>query len=292
LAIVFIIVNMRILWRTASPALLRDVGLVCLADGIVGVSFGATSVGGGLAWWVPVALSVLVFAGGSQIAAVGVVLAGGSPLAAVLAGAVLNTRLLPYGFAVADVVGGPDVAPAANVIGAGSTGTGGGHRGRLLAGRWARRLAGTHVITDESVAFTLRQPDGARRRSAFWTCGVGLFVIWNLSVLLGVALGSVVRDTNALGLDATFPAVMLALALPTLTARPTRIAAGAGAVIAVALTPVLPAGLPLLAALGGLGTRWGGWRGLLRRRPGPGSPGDLDGGAAADKGEVPVGGGR
>jgi predicted branched-subunit amino acid permease len=264
LAIVFIIVNMRILWRTASPALLRDVGLVCLADAIVGVSFGATSVGGGLAWWVPVALSVLVFAGGSQIAAVGVVLAGGSPLAAVLAGAVLNTRLLPYGFAVADVVGG----------------------------RWARRLAGAHVITDESVAFTLRQPDAARRRSAFWACGVGLFVIWNLSVLLGVALGSVVRDTSAFGLDATFPAVMLALALPTLTARPTRIAAGAGAVIAVALTPVLPAGLPLLAALGGLGTRWGGWRGLLRRRPGPGSPGDLDGGAAADKGEVPVGGGR
>jgi predicted branched-subunit amino acid permease len=189
----FIIVNMRILWRTASPALLRDVGLVCLADGIVGVSFGATSVGGGLAWWVPVALSVLVFAGGSQIAAVGVVLAGGSPLAAVLAGAVLNTRLLPYGFAVADVVGGPDVAPAANVTGAaGSTGAGGGHRGGhrggLLAGPWASRLAGAHVITDESVAFTLRQPDAARRRSAFWACGVGLFVVWNLSVLLGVAL--------------------------------------------------------------------------------------------------------
>jgi predicted branched-subunit amino acid permease len=288
----FIIVNMRILWRTASPALLRDVGLVCLADGIVGVSFGATSVGGGLAWWVPVALSVLVFAGGSQIAAVGVVLAGGSPLAAVLAGAVLNTRLLPYGFAVADVVGG----------------------------RWPRRLVGTHV------AFALRQPDAARRRSAFWACGGALFVIWNLSVLLGVALGSVVRDTNAFGLDATFPAVMLALALPTLTARSTRVAAGAGAVIAVALTPVLPAGLPLLAALGGLGTQWDGWRhgwrGRLGRRPRPGSSGDRDrdddggeaggggtaadkgagggtaankgagGGTAANKGEVPVGGGR
>ena len=110
------------------------------------------------------------------------------------------------------------------------------------------------------MAFALRQPDAARRQSAFWACGLGLFVIWNLSVLLGVALGSAVRDTSAFGLDATFPAVMLALALPTLTSRPTRIAAGAGAVIAVALTPVLPAGLPLLAALGGLGTRWGGWR--------------------------------
>jgi len=250
----FIIVNMRTIRRTPSPELLRDVGLVCLADGIVAVSFGATSVGGGLPWWVPVALSALVFAGGSQIAAVGVVLAGGSPLAAVAAGAVLNTRLLPYGFAVADVVGDQEAGPATRTAGfaaaadgagaspAGDTASG-GHRARLLAGRWLRRLVGTHVITDESVAFALRQPDAARRRSAFWACGLGLFVIWNLSVLLGVALGSAVRDTNAFGLDATFPAVMLALALPTLTSRPTRIAAGAGAVIAVALTPVLPAGL-------------------------------------------------
>src|ERR1700734_647216 len=112
---------MRTLWRTAraawprDTALVRDVGLVCLADGIVGLSFGAASVAGGLPWWVPVALSVLVFAGGSQIAAVGVVLAGGSPFAAVAAGAVLNTRLFPYGLAVADVVGttgAPGAGPA------------------------------------------------------------------------------------------------------------------------------------------------------------------------------------
>jgi predicted branched-subunit amino acid permease len=282
---VFIILNMRILWRTVSPELLRDVGLVCLADGIVGVSFGATSVGGGLAWWVPVALSVLVFAGGSQIAAVGVVLAGGSPVAAVFAGAVLNTRLFPYGLAVADVVGGTDRAGAAGAgsgageggpdhAGAASTGSGAGEggpadaRGNPLAGRWLRglrQLVGTHLITDESVAFAMRQRSPARRRSAFWACGVMLFVVWNVAVLLGVALGSTVRDTNAFGLDATFPAVMLALALPTLTSRSTRLAAGTGAVIAVALTPVLPAGLPLLAALGGLSARWD-WRNWSRRR--------------------------
>jgi predicted branched-subunit amino acid permease len=256
---------MRFLWRTASPALWRDVGLVCVADGIVGVSFGATAIGGGLPWWVPVALSLLVFAGGSQIAAVGVVLSGGSPLAAVLAGAVLNTRLFPYGFAVADVVGeaeSDNTGAGDAASGSRAAGPSGHRRGPLSArwGRWLRRLAGTHVITDESVAFALRHSDPARRRSAFWSCGVALFVVWNLSVLLGVALGSAVRNTDAFGLDATFPAVMLALALPTLTSKPTRVAAGTGAVIAVALTPVLPAGLPLLAALGGLGTRWTGWR--------------------------------
>lgn len=285
---------MRFLWRTVSPALWRDVGLVCVADGIVGVSFGATSIASvnsasGLHWWVPVALSLLVFAGGAQIAAVGVVLAGGSPLAAVLAGAVLNTRLLPYGFAVADVVG-----PAAPAKASGARSAHGAPSAHGAVRRWLVRLLGTHVITDESVAFALRHSDPARRRSAFWACGVGLFVIWNLSVLLGVALGSAVRNTDAFGLDATFPAVMLALALPTLTSKSTRVAAGTGTVIAVALTPVLPAGLPLLAALGGLGTRWAGWRRLTGRwsRPEPPGHGGGDGGAAVDKDEVPVGGGR
>src|SRR6516162_11122847 len=107
---------MRMSWRTTESALLRDVALVCLADGIVGVSFGAIAVAGGLPWWVPVVMSLLVFAGGSQFAAIGVVLAGGSPLAAVAAGAVLNTRLFPYGLAVADVTS-PGGASAGGLAG-------------------------------------------------------------------------------------------------------------------------------------------------------------------------------
>lgn len=223
---------MRIAQRTASSTadrgLRRDVALVCLADGIVAVSFGATAVAGGLAWWVPVAMSLLVFAGGAQFAAVGVVLAGGSPVAAVAAGALLNIRLLPYGLAVADVT----------------------------TGRWWTRLTGAQVTTDESVAFALRQADPAARRRAFWTCGIALFIVWNASVVLGVLAGTLVKNTAAFGLDATFPAVVLALALPTLADRRTRAAAGTGAAAAVALTPVLPAGLPVLAALGGLACLW------------------------------------
>ena len=256
-----------------GSTLARDVALVCLADGLVGLSFGATAVAGGLPWWVPVAMSLLVFAGGSQIAAVGVVLAGGSPFAAVAAGAVLNTRLFPYGLAVADVVGPPDraepdggdriggppetsgltaptVTSAAAARAAGATGAG------PVIRRWLIRLLGAQVITDESVAFALRQTDPARRRAAFWTCGLSLFGAWNVAVLLGVLAGSVVRNTNAFGLDATFPAVLIALALPALAELRTRVSAGTGAVIAVALTPVLPAGLPVLAALAGLATGW------------------------------------
>lgn len=252
---------------SGNAGLYRDIALVALADGIVGLSFGAAAVAGGLPWWVPVALSVLVFAGGSQIAAVGVVLGGGSAVAAVAAGAVLNTRLLPYGLAVADVVG-----PA--------EGGSGGAFGSTVRS-WLTRIVGAHLITDESVAFALRQAGPARRRFAFWTCGIVLFAVWNTTVLLGVLAGSMITNTDAFGLDATFPAVVVALALPALTSRPIRNAAGAGAVIAVALTPVLPAGLPLLAALGGLAARrdrWPErWRGP-RAKAGQGNaePGSID----------------
>jgi predicted branched-subunit amino acid permease len=203
---------------------LRDVSLICLADGIVGVSFGAISVAGGLPWWVPVVMSLLVFAGGSQFAATSVVLAGGSPVAAVAAGALLNTRLAPYGFAVAGITGR----------------------------NWWTRLAGAQLTTDESVAFALRETEESQARRAFWACGGSLYAAWNVAVVLGVLAGTAIRNTAAFGLDATFPAVLLALALPTITNRRTRVASGAGAVIAVALTPVLPAGLPVLTGLTGL----------------------------------------
>jgi 4-azaleucine resistance transporter AzlC len=211
-------------WRTIDRGTLRDIALVCLADAIVGASFGAVTVSGGLHPWVPVAMSVLVFAGGAQFAAAGVVLAGGGPAAAVVAGLVLNARFLPYGFAVADVV----------------------------AGKWWTRLPGAHLITDESVAFALRQHERERRRASFWTCGVALFLCWNAAVAAGVLAGTAVHDTAAFGLDAVFPAVLLALVLPALADRGTRNAALLGAVVAVAATPFLPAGLPVLLALAGL----------------------------------------
>lgn len=223
--------DMRSLWRTfhgltqvLDRQLVRDIALVCLADAIVGVSFGAIAVSGGLHLWVPIAMSLLVFAGGAQFAAIGVVLAGGSPIAAVVAGLVLNARHLPFGLAIADV----------------------------LRGRLPQRLVGAHVLIDESVAFALAQRDADRRRAAFWTCGICLFVCWNLAVLVGALLGAAIGNTDAFGLDAAFPTVLLALVLPTLADAKARNSALLGAVIAVAATPFLSAGLPVLVALAGL----------------------------------------
>ncbi|MFL6077175.1 MAG: AzlC family ABC transporter permease [Mycobacteriales bacterium] len=215
---------MRSVQRTLDRGTFRDIALVWLADAIVGASFGAIAVSGGLPAWVPVAMSVFVFAGGAQFAAVGVVLAGGGPIATVTTGLVLNARHLPFSFAVAD----------------------------LLDGRWWTRLAGAHVMVDEGVAFALRQPDRRRARAAYWTCGLGLFACWNLAVLLGALAGRAIGDTSALGLDAAFPTVLLALVLPALADRRTRRAALLGAAIAVTTTRYLPAGLPVLLALAAL----------------------------------------
>ncbi|MBP2337104.1 4-azaleucine resistance transporter AzlC [Saccharothrix coeruleofusca] len=215
---------MRSIWRTHDTDLLRDVAAIAAAAAVNGASFGAISVAGGLQWWVPLVMSVLVFAGGSQFMAVGVVAAGGSPAAAVLAGLVLNARHLPFGLAVGHVLG----------------------RGL------AARLVGSHLMVDESVAFSLAQRDPARARTAFWACGATLFLGWNLGVVAGSLVGQGIGDPGAFGLDAAFPAALLALVLPALKDTATLRAALLGAVVALATTPLLPAGVPVLLALVGL----------------------------------------
>ena len=174
--------------------------------------------------WTPSYMSVVVFAGASQFLFTGVVAAGGSPVAAVLAGLLVNARHLPFGFALADTVKD-------------------------------RRLLGSYLMIDEVVAFALAQRDPRRRRVAFFTCGIMLWVCWNIGALLGALAGTAITDTDAFGLDAAFPAVLVALILPGLRNRTTRAPALLGAAIALALTPFLPSGLPVLFSLFGLVAR-------------------------------------
>lgn len=230
---------MRSIWRTTvvdrlGPRLARDIALVWAADTLVGVSYGAIAVTSGFPVWSPMLLSVLVFAGAAQFMFVGIIASGGNPVAAVFAALLVNLRHLPFGFAVADLIGGSPF----------------------------RRAAGSHLMIDETVAFALAQDDPQRRRTAYWVCGVGLFVGWNLGVAVGALAGTVVTDTDAFGLDAAFPAVLLALVLPAMRDRSTRNAALLGVAVAVVTTPFLPAGLPVLLALVGL------LAGGLRRRHG------------------------
>ncbi|MRH89245.1 branched-chain amino acid ABC transporter permease [Nocardia sp. SYP-A9097] len=211
---------MRSIWRTLDRSVVTGIAAICLAVAMIGVSYGATAVTSGFPTWLPMLMSVAVVAGGSEFVFLGILTAGGSLVAAVLAGLLVNARHLPYGLSVPDVVG-----------------TG-----------W-RRLLGTHVMNDESVAMALAQPDRPRRRAAYWLCGLAVLAAWPLGAAIGAILGSVVPNPNAFGLDAVFPAVLVTLVLPALRDPLTRTAALAGAVVAAISTPFLGAGLPVLLAL-------------------------------------------
>ncbi|MFI6867564.1 AzlC family ABC transporter permease [Nocardia sp. NPDC050406] len=211
---------MRSIWRTLDRGVLTGIAAICLAVAMIGISYGATAVTSGLPVWLPMLMSVAVVAGGAEFVFIGIVTAGGSLVAAVLAGLLVNARHLPYGLSVPDVVGSG----------------------------W-RRLVGTQIMNDESVALALSQPDRDRRRAAYWLCGLGVLASWPLGAAIGAILGSVVPDPNAFGLDAVFPAVLITLVLPSLRDPLTRTAALVGAAVAAVTTPFLGAGLPVLLAL-------------------------------------------
>jgi 4-azaleucine resistance transporter AzlC len=210
-------------WRTVDRGLVRDVLAISVAVGFVGLSYGAIAVAAGLPVWAVIAMSVFVFAGGAQFMAVAL-LAAGAPVAAVIGGLLLNARHLPFGLAIADVFGD----------------------------RRASKLVGAHLMVDESVAFAMAQPDPARRRAAYWLTGITLFTLWQAGTVLGVWLGAAVGDPARFGLDAAFPAGIIALLMPRLREAVGLRVALVGAAVAVGATFVLPAGLPVLLALVGL----------------------------------------
>ncbi|WP_312111390.1 AzlC family ABC transporter permease [Pantoea septica] len=206
-----------------SREVVKAIILVCLADGIVGLSYGSLASADGFPLWVPVALSTLVLAGASEFLFIGIVAGGGSPITAALAGLLVNARHLPFGIAVKDLVGSS-----------------------------ARGLFGCHIMNDESVVFGISQSTLAQRRAAFWLCGLGIGLIWPLTVITGAAIGQFIPDVSAIGLDAVFPAILIALIFPALRQRRTLIPASGGALLSILATPFVPAGMPVLFSLLGL----------------------------------------
>jgi 4-azaleucine resistance transporter AzlC len=210
--------------RTTRHGLARDVLVLGAAVAVVGASFGALAASARLPLPIVLAMSLLVFAGGAQFLAVAVVAAGGSPVAVVLGGLLLNARHLPYGLAVADIVGRS----------------------------WPARLLGAHLLVDEVVAFARAQDDPGRARRAYWLLGLILYLSWNVGTVLGALAGAAVPDPARFGVDAAFPAALFALVVPSLRDAVTVRVAVLGAALALAVSPWLPAGLPVLAALLGL----------------------------------------
>jgi len=202
---------------------LRDALGVGLATGAYGLSFGAVAVGSGLSLLQACALSVLLFSGGSQFALVGVAAAGGSPLAGVATAGLLGIRNGVYGLRLAPLL-------------------------RLHG--WLRPL-GAHLTIDESTAMAIRHDDPHSARLAFWSTGLAVFVLWNVATVAGGLTTQLVGDPAVIGLDAAVPAAFIALLWPALREADARLVALVGLVIALALSPAMPAGLPVLVA--GLG---------------------------------------
>jgi len=185
---------------------------------LLGASFGvlAEPVMGTIA---PIVMSVVVFSGGAQFAALSVLAAGGATGAAIGAALLMNARWLPMGFAI-----GPSLP--------------GGPRFRALQ---------SQAIVDASFAIASRG-DGTFDRGLLVGATLPQASSWIAGTVLGVLFGSALGDPTRLGLDAVFPAFYLALVVEEIGSRRAVAAALLGAAITVALMPVAPVGVPVIAA--------------------------------------------
>ncbi len=193
---------------------------VGVAVGTYGISFGALATTSGLSVAQTCTLSVLTFTGGSQFALVGVLGGGGSAVAGTLTALLLGARNSLYSLRL---------APTLHVTG-------------------ARRLFAAHLVIDESTAMAISQDDERAARLAFWATGLSVFVCWNIATLVGALGATALGDPKKFGLDAAVGAAFLALLWPRLRDRSSWAVALAAAAVALALSPLLSPGIPVLVA--------------------------------------------
>jgi 4-azaleucine resistance transporter AzlC len=185
-----------------------------------GASFGVLATAAGVDSLAAIVMSATTFAGSAQFAVVSVLGAGGTAAAAIGAAVLLNARYAPMALAASGAFrGGP-----------------------------VRRLLEAQLLVDESWALSSRE--GGFDRKLLIGAGATLYVGWNAGTAAGVLAGDSLTDPATLGLDAAFPALFLALLAPLLRSggRAAVTAALTGAAIALLLTPITPAGVPVIAA--------------------------------------------
>jgi 4-azaleucine resistance transporter AzlC len=205
------------LTATAAPDPVRASRRQLVVDGlgiIVGAAgfgfvYGLAARGAGFSPIEASAMSILVFGGASQFAAVGYVLGGFSWLGVVLLTAFLNARHLLYSASLAPY---------------------------LTAEPRRVRAVMAHLLTDEAFALTIAHWRRIGRADpwGYWWAGImATFIPWNIATLLGVTVGGSIPDPGAFGLDVIFPAAMAGLAVGLVTGRRELVAALAGAIIGV-----------------------------------------------------------
>jgi 4-azaleucine resistance transporter AzlC len=197
----------------------RRVAPLVVAVAGFGISYGVLAEAAGLGRLAPIVMSATTFAGSAQFAAASILDEGGAVAAAIAAAIMLNTRYVPIGISVAPLFRGP---------------------------AW-RRLVEAQLAVDESWAIA-NQGGGRFDRGLLLGAGLVLYPSWVLSTAIGSFAGDLIGDPERLGLDAAFPALFLALLVPQLRTRTALAAALGGAAVALALVPVAPPGVPIVAA--------------------------------------------
>jgi 4-azaleucine resistance transporter AzlC len=167
----------------------------------------------------PIVMSATTFAGSAQFAAASILGAGGTLAAAVVAAVLLNARYAPIGLSVAPSLTGP----------------------------WWSRFLRAQLVVDETWALSA-DGRGGHDPKIIVGGGLVLYAAWVGGTAAGVLFGDLIGDPTRLGLDAAFPALFLALLMPNLDRPHAKTAALLGAAIALALTPLAPAGVPIIAA--------------------------------------------
>jgi len=204
-----------------NKATLRDSLSVSITVGAYGVAFGAAAVANGFTVLQSCLLSLLTFSGASQFAVVGVLGAGGTALSGIATASLLGIRNALYGVIM---------APRLKVKG-------------------FKRIVAAQVTIDESTGVALGQEvrSSEAMRQGFWLTGIGVFIFWNLFTVAGALGAQAMGDIRAWGLDSAVPAAFLGLVWPRLKTNGDRALAIGCAVFAIAMTPILPAGLPIIA---------------------------------------------
>jgi 4-azaleucine resistance transporter AzlC len=207
----------------ASESRLRDgaraIAPLSIAAAAFAVSFGVLAEAAEMGALATIVMSATTFAGSAQFAAASILDDGGGVAAAVTAAVLLNARYAPISISVA-----PE-----------------------FRGSVARRLVESQLIVDESWAVS-HQGGGRFDRRILLGAGLLLYPCWVGGTVVGAVGGELIGDPNELGLDAAFPALFLALLYPMLRTRRTVAAAMGGAALALTLTPLAPAGVPIVAA--------------------------------------------
>jgi predicted branched-subunit amino acid permease len=194
---------------------------VSFTVGLYGIAFGAAGIAAGFSLLQTCLLSLLTFSGASQFAVVGVLGSGGTAISGIATASLLGIRNALYGLRLSPI----------------------------LKLRGWKKVVGAQVTIDESTGVALGQSDLGEEsmRHGFWLTGLGVYLFWNLFTLAGALGAQAMGDPAAWGLDAAVPAAFLGLVWPRLLGNFERVLAVASMVLALALTPFVAAGLPIIA---------------------------------------------